>query len=163
MKRIILILLGLLFFKVNFIFSQKTSKDSVLTKLKTEKTDSVRFKLFFSVSKEDFDVKVYSSILDSCLAIAGRLKSSKYLMYSYSKTGTYWFDRGNNKKALTFYFKGADISKVINNKSYLSKFDNNIANCYDVLGNYDKALSYYFAIFTSSSLFKLLLFIFFFR
>ncbi len=125
-------------------FSQSKKIDSVLHVIAQTKQDTSLFKLYSflenNVSSSE-EVSVYS---DSCLSIALRLNISKYLAIAYTQKGSYFFARGDIKKSLLNHLKAFDIAKRENNKLIMSKCLNNIANSYDVMGIYDKALSCYF-------------------
>jgi serine phosphatase RsbU (regulator of sigma subunit) len=123
-------------------FSQNKKVDSLLAIIKQTKQDTGRFKLYSILSGANTDLT--EGYNDSCLAIALRLNVSKYLAIAYTQKGNYFFARGDNKKALLNNLKAFDVVKKENNKNFMSRCLNNIANCYDVMGIYDKALSCYF-------------------
>ena len=141
MKKIIVIILVFCFID---LFSQNNKADSILKIIKQTKEDTTRFNLYSSLFSGNHDSNNGAIYSDSCLAIALRLKNSKYISIAYSQKGNYFFVKGDNKKSLLNHFKAFEIAKKENNKNFMSKCMNNIANCYDVMGIYDKALSFYF-------------------
>jgi len=138
------LLLVVLLFCFNSSFSQIKKVDSVLNIISQTKQDTIRFNLYFSLLSNNTASNQENVFSDSCLAIALRVNLSKFIVKAYSQKGTFFFNKGENKKALVNYFKAYDIAKKENNKNFMSKCCNNIANCYDVMGIYDKSLSYYF-------------------
>ena len=126
------------------IFAQGKRTDSVLNCLQHTQVDSVRFKLYFSLVSGNTGSDKEALFLDSCLAIADRIPSYLFRAKAINQKGTFFFNKGENKKALLNYFKALAIVKEAGNQNFMSKCVNNIANCYDVMGIYDKALQYYF-------------------
>jgi serine phosphatase RsbU (regulator of sigma subunit) len=126
------------------LFSQNKKADSLLTVISNTKQDSAKFKLYVLLAGEVTNLSGAETYIDSSLLIALKLNNSKYIAMAYSLKGNYFFNRGENKKAVLNHFKALDVATASNNKSYMSKCFNNIANAYDVMGIYDKALSYYF-------------------
>jgi serine phosphatase RsbU (regulator of sigma subunit) len=141
MRKLLIIVLISCFYSS---FSQNKKTDSLLTILRSEKQDTNRFNVYFLLSRLPADEEKQGAYTDSCLSIANRLNTTKYFCIAFNQKGTYFFNRGENKKALLNYFKVFDLSKKENNKNFMAKSTNNIANCYDQMGIYDKALSYYF-------------------
>ena len=127
-----------------FGFSQTKQTDSILQVISYTKQDTSRFKLYVLIADDNTDLSKTEAYMDSCISIGLKLPNSKYIIIAYSQKGNYYFNRGENKKALLNHFKALDIATNNNNRKYISKCFNNIANAYDVMGIYDKALSYYF-------------------
>ncbi|MGZ3932806.1 MAG: hypothetical protein ACXVP0_16175, partial [Bacteroidia bacterium] len=132
-----------IFLQLSFVSAQLLPADSVYAKLKTAKDDTARFRVYMRL-EEDADPKLFFTCMDSCFSIAQRLKTSLFTINTYVKTGNYLSYRGENKKALVNYFKAVDLCKLTDDKKRLTACYNNAANCYDVMGFYDKALFYYF-------------------
>ena len=127
-----------------FSFSQTIKTDSILKAISNTKQDTSKFNSYVLLADDNTDLSKTETYMDSCISIGLRLSNSKYITIAYSQKGNYYFNRGENKKALLNHFKALDIATNNNNKKYMSKCFNNIANAYDVMGIYDKALSYYF-------------------
>ncbi len=144
MKKLIFLLYLHSLLLTHYSFSQNKKIDSLLVLISQTKQDTLRFQLYSSLLNGTNGSQEEATYSDSCLAIAARLMPTKYSISANIQKGTYFFNRGENKKALLNYFKALDISKKENNKISMSKCYNNIANCYDVMGIYDKSLSYYF-------------------
>ena len=125
-----------------FLNAQQSEIDSIKTLLNIQKEDTSKFKLYTTLI--NLNTKDNISYLDSCDIIANRINNPLYFIRALSEKGSYFAERSENKKSLSFFLKALEISTEIGHKEYMSKCFNNIANRYDVMGIYDKALYFHF-------------------
>lgn len=126
---------------------QPTSKvDSLLSLLKTDKTDTNKVIHSYKLCREYINIGLYDTALNygnAALHLAQQLNFKKGIANSYNNIGIVYRNQGDYPKALDCYFKALKMDEEENNKNEISKRLCNIGIVYWTQGDYPKALDYY--------------------
>lgn len=120
--------------------------DSLLSLLKTDKTDTNKVIHSYKLCREYINIGLYDTALNygnAALRLAQQLNFKKGIANSYNNIGIVYRNQGDFPKALDCYFKALKMDEEENNKNEISKRLCNIGIVYWNQGDYPKALDYY--------------------
>ncbi len=132
------------------LFSKANVLDSLKLSLKNETSDSIKF-----ITYSQIIIKYIYFQIDSALPYLekendflinnhfDKATHDIFLLEWYNNYGIYSSRKGLHDKAISFYKKALELSRVINNKASEATELNNIANIYYLQGNYLISLDYH--------------------
>jgi len=129
------------------VFAQNKNIDSLLTLIKSDKSDTNTVNHLNRLCWEYLSVGLYDTALhysNAALQISQQLNSKKGIANSYYNIGAIYYYQGNSSKALEYYFKVLKIQEGLGDKIRIAKLLGNIGVVYAEQNNYPLALEYYF-------------------
>jgi len=151
-RYLVIACLLLLSFSYTTLTAQKTKIDSLLTLLKTDKSDTTKVKhliqlgWYMKLQNPDTALLFSNQALDIINELPPNLKIPETELLQtrvYSNMGVLYSIRSNYPLALDYQLKALTIAEKLNNKKQISVALNNIGLVYEQQADYQKALDYY--------------------
>jgi len=122
-----------------------SKSDSLLDKIKHEKTDSIKVYYLDDLAWEVLNTNPDSAIIISKqgLTLSLKIKWKTGQSVSLASIGTFYFLKGDYSPALDYYLKALKINESLNNKSGIAHNLGNIGNLFYTQSEFEKALGYY--------------------
>jgi len=141
-----LIVFVIIFFTCVILRAQNNNIDSLLSLLKTEKTDTGKINIYnkLFLEYEFTDIKKANEFIYKALELSKKTDYKKGLASTYKYLGFFAEDTGNYQQAIIYYKQSLEISDNLSDKKSKAAIIGNIGNGYYFLGDYPKSLSNYF-------------------
>ncbi len=154
MKKVLFTIIISLFFsifsisqqtKTNLSYKTSAEVDSLLTKLKKEKADTTKIKLYLKIGDE-FEYSIPDTALyyyNKALELSCRAKDKEFEAQCIDYIGYVYRNQDNYVKAIKCFKKSLKIKEEIGDKNGVSASYVNIGNIHINQCNYNKAIEYY--------------------
>ncbi len=146
MKKLLFISVFILNLIQNFVYSQQTKIDSLLTVIRTSKEDTTIVNTLNNLFTEyEFtDDQKALDCLNKALDLSKKIDFKTGLADTYTYLGYFSDDKGDYSEAIKNYTAALKIRSELGDKNGISAMYNNIGLVFSSLGNYPEALKNYF-------------------
>jgi len=136
----------ILFFGVNYCFTQNKLIDSLKQNLITLPEDSNKVNTLNFLSRQFENIGDQNTALDhsnNAITLAEKIQFKKGLATALKNNGNIYFKQSNFPKALEYYLHALKVFEEIGDKQGIGRCYGSIANVYQNQADYAKALDYY--------------------
>ncbi len=125
--------------------ARRSRIDSLLVKIQTELTDSVRAGAYYQLGKDYLNINSDSSVMFSNMAVdlSEKIDLRRTEAESYSILGVNEKNNGNYEKALEYHLQALRIKEEDHLEDGLAITYNDIGVLYKIMGRFSEALEYY--------------------
>ena len=128
-----------------FFCSAQQLPDSLQSGYAKQKTDTGKLKAMWHITDAYLDFRADSALLyaNRSLALATKIKSSKYLSLTYKQMGDAYRFLGDYPNALTFYFKRLEMDEQEKDVYKKAVTYNSLGTVYNLESDYNLSLIYF--------------------